>query len=240
MKKIIFFAASLLLLPVMTGVVKAESSVDNLALFGASLDYSERRGNLDFGSGRIEEIDKSSMLTGGVMLGKRWKVSRYFRLQAAVNIKYGSVVGDTLPPIPLSDGSVQATQLKTSLFYGGCIAEIQYPFKVAPDGQWFLSAGGGLHIARIRETETILGNTNEPITGDPYIEGDHVAFSASIHGGLGFEIIVSPLFGIAASYSLRYWYPVSYRMTRKLFPDGAPYSERFLSHEFNLMILVKR
>ena len=149
MKKIFLFA-TLLFLPTATGVAKAESSVDNLALFGASFDYSERRGALDFGSGRTEDIDKSDLFSGGIMLGKRWKVSRYFRLQAAVNIKLGSVMGDTLPPIHLSDGSIQATQLKTSLFYGGCIAEIQYPFKVAPDGQWFLSAGGGLHVARVR------------------------------------------------------------------------------------------
>ena len=225
----------------MTGAVKAESSVDSLALFGASFDYSERRGTLDFGNGRTEDIDKSSLFTGGVMLGKRWKVSRYFRLQAAVNIKFGSVVGDTLPPIPLSNGSIQATQLKTSLFYSGCIAEIQYPIKVAPDGQWFLSAGGGLHVARVRETETLLGDANQQVTGDPYAEEDHVAFSASIHGGLGFEIIVSPLFGIAAAYSLRYWYPVHYGMTRDYFPvQSVPYSERFLSHEFNIIILVKR
>jgi hypothetical protein len=244
MKKTIFFI-SLLFLPTITGIVKAESSIDDLALFGASLDYSERRGYLDFGGNRIEELNGSSLFTAGVMLGKRWKLSRRLRVQVTVDIKYGSVAGDTLPPSAFRDNngvaSFHSTLLKTSLFHGGCIAELHYPVKVAPDGQWFLLAGAGAHLARIRESETLLDNPDVPVSGDPYVEDDHVTLSASIHGGMGFEIIVSPLFGIAASYSLRYWFPVRYGMSRDLFPDRpVDYRERFLSHEFNVLILVKR
>jgi hypothetical protein len=222
MKKYILCAA-LLFLPAMTGIVKAESPVDDLALFGISLDYSERRGYYDFGNSRSEELNEPNLLTAGVMLGKRWKLSRRLRLQVTVDIKYGSVAGDTLSPIPLinnnNEMTIESTLLKTSLFHGGCIAELHYPFKVAPDGQWFLLAGAGVHVARIREIETLLSDTKIPVSGDRYVEDDHVALSASIHGGVGFEIIVSPLFGIAATYSLRYWYPVRYGQTRDLFPD---------------------
>jgi hypothetical protein len=240
MKKIFF----LILFTLVAGTVRAESPVDDLALFGVSADYSERRGYLDFGGGRVEELDKSNLLTGGVILGKRWKLSRRLRLQVALDVKFGSHSGDTLSPIPLSDESgtiVASTLLKTSLFHGGCAAELQYPVKVAPDGQWFLLAGAGFHAARVRETETLLDDTKIPIEGDPYIEDDHVALSASINAGVGFEIIVSPVFGIAASYSLRYWYPVRYGQTRDLFPDHPiDYSERFLSHEISVFVLARR
>jgi len=244
MKKAIL-CATLLFLPAMTGIVKAESSIDNLALFGVSFDYSERRGHLDFGGNRTEELNRNGLFTAGVMLGKRWKLSRRLRIQVTVDIKYGSVADDTLPLAPFRDNngvaSYQSTLLKTSLFHAGCIAELHCPFKVAPDGQWFLIAGAGAHLARTREAETLLDNPDVPVSDDPYIEPDHVTLSASIHGGMGFEIIVSPLFGIAASYSLRYWYPVRYGMSRDLFPDHpVDYRERFLSHEFNVLILVKR
>jgi hypothetical protein len=241
MKKIFFLA----LFPLIAGTVRAESPADNLALFGVSVDYSERRGYLHFGGDRVEELDKSNLITGGVILGKRWKLSRRLRLQVALDVKFGSRSVDTLSPIPLIDITgtpiVASTLLKTSLFHGGCTAEFQYPVKVAPDGQWFLLAGAGLHAARVRETEILLDDTKTPIDGDPYIEGNHVALSASINAGVGFEIIVSPLFGIAASYSLRYWYPVRYGQTRDLFPDHPiDYSERFLSHEISVFVLARR
>jgi hypothetical protein len=230
----------LLVISIVNVRLQAESAIDNLPLCGVSFDYSERRGYLDFGNGRVEELDKNSLFSGGVMLGKRWKLSRHFRLQATADIKYGSVTGDTLPPLLFNDGQYHSTLIKTSLFYGGCTAELQYPFKVAPDGQWFLLAGAGAHVARVRETEVLLDNPLQPAQ-TPYAEGDHPAFSASMHGGMGFEIIVSPLFGVAATYLLRYWYPVHYGMTRDYFPlQSIPYSERFLSHEFNIYILVRR
>jgi hypothetical protein len=241
MKKM-FFLVSVLLA---AGTARPEPSIDDLALFGASVDYSERRGYLDFGGGRVEEIGASHIFTGGVMLGKRWKLSKRLRLQVALDVKFGTNSGDTLSPIPLVDNTgtptIASTLLKTSLFHGGCAAELQYPIKVAPDGRWFLLAGAGLHIARVRETETMLNDTKIRIDEDPYVEGDHTAISASVNAGLGFEIIVSPVFGVAASYSLRYWYPVRYSQTRDLFPDHPiDYSERFLSHEISIVVLARR
>jgi hypothetical protein len=240
MKRTILLAA-LLFQAAITCTVRAGEPIDNLPLFGAMFDISERRGYLDFGSGRTEAIDRRGMVTGGVMFGKRWHLAGRLRLQAAATIQYGSVATDTLPLISLTNGTADSTLLETALFHGGCIVEIQCPFKVAPDGQWFLLAGGGVHVARYRENELLLGNSNTKLIGDPYVEGDHVTVGASVHGGLGFEIIVSPLFGIAATYSLRYWYPIRYGLKRDFFPVGpVDYRERFLSHEFRLMVLVKR
>ena len=66
-------------------------------------------------------------------------------------------------------------------------------------------------------------------------------WSGSVHAGLGFEIAITPIFGFAASYTFRYWYPVHYGMHRDLFPwRPVDYRERFLSHEFDIIMLVKR
>ena len=235
----------IVLVSLLCGTVRAESTIDELALFGASVDYSERRGYLDFGGNRVEKLNQSNLLTAGVVLGKRWKLYRRLCLQVTLDVRYGSTSGDTLPPIPLVDNTgatiVASTLLRTSLFHGGCAAEIHFPVNVAPDGRWFLLAGAGVHAARVRETETLLKDTNTTIDGDPYVEDSHTALSASVNAGMGFEIIVSPLFGVAASYSLRYWYPVRYGMSRDLFPDHpVDYSERFLSHEISFVFLVRR
>ncbi len=236
--------AQLLLLSIMVNATGTEP-IDNLPLFGLSIDYSERRGFLDFGGNHTESLDRNNLFTGGIIMGKRWPLGHTLRLQIAADIKYGSAADDTLAAIPVTDvnGVVtfEPTLLTTALFHGGCVAELHCPFKVAPNGQWFLLGGGGAHITRIREREEVLGNSQIQVTGDPYVEGNKVMFSASIHCGLGFEIIVSPLFGVAASYSLRYWYPVHYGMTKDYFPyKSVGYRERFFSHEFNIIVLVKR
>jgi hypothetical protein len=236
---------SLVFVLLLCGSARAEAAIDELALFGASVDYSERRGYLDFGSGHLEEVNEGNLLTAGIVLGKRWKLYRRLSLQVTLDVRYGSTSGDTLPPIALVDNTgaviVASTLLKTSLFHGGCAAELHFPINVSPDGRWFLLAGAGLHAARVRETETLLDDTKTTIDGDPYVEDSHAALSASVNAGMGFEIIVSPLFGVAASYSLRYWYPVRYGMSRDLFPDHpVDYSERFFSHEISFVFLVRR
>jgi hypothetical protein len=243
MKKTVFFLS--LLLAASAGTARAGATIDELALFGVSFDYSSRSGQYDFGGGRGEEVDKYNLLSSGVLLGKRWKLHRRLRLQASFDVRYGSTSRDTLPPIPLVDENggttVASTLLRTSLFHGGLAAELHYPVSVARDGRWFLIAGAGIHAARVRETELLLDDPSIIVDNDPYVEDDHWALSASVNAGLGFEIIVSPVFGVAFSYSLRYWNPVRYGATRDLFPDHpVDYSERFLSHEFAFVVLARR
>ncbi|MBN2188286.1 MAG: hypothetical protein JW699_02440 [Chitinispirillaceae bacterium] len=243
MKKTALYAS--LLIAAAAALARAEPTIDELALFGVSIDYSKRTGRHDFGGDRIEEVDKYDLLTAGVLLGKRWKLHRRLRLQASVDVRYGSSTRDTLPPIPLVDENggivVASTLLKTSLFHGGCAAELHYPVSVARDGRWFLIAGAGVHAARMRETELLLDDPAIIVDNDPYVEDDHWTLSASVNAGLGFEIIVSPVFGVAFSYSLRLWNPVRYGMTRDLFPDHpVDYSERFLSHEITFAVLARR
>jgi hypothetical protein len=243
MKKTALYVS--LLLAVSAGTARAEPTIDELALFGISIDYSDRTGYYDFGGDRVEKVDKYDILTAGVLLGKRWKLHRKLRLQVSIDVRYGSTARDTLPPILLVDengGTTTAsTLLKTSLFHGGCAAELHYPVNVARDGRWFLIAGAGAHAARVRETETLLDDPTIIVDKDYYVEDDHWALSASVNAGLGFEIIVSPVFGVAFSYSLRYWNPVRYGTTRDLFPDHpVDYSERFLSHEISFVVLARR
>ena len=227
-----------IVLSAVTGILGA-GVLDNLPFFGFSVDYHQRRGYLDFGNDRIEEVRRNDFPAVGILLGKRWRLAPWVRLQASASVKYGSVVDDTLPAILLSDNTSQETLLRTSFLYGNCLADVQFPFRAAPDGQWFLHAGGGGHVAKAWETEVLAGNTAQRVA-DAYLE-EHTIFSASVHGGLGFEIAISPRFGFAIEYTLRYWYPIYYGMQRDLFPTASVgYRERFLSHEFDVLFLVKR
>jgi hypothetical protein len=221
------------------GGVWGAGELDNLPFCGISADYHLRRGYLDFGNGYTEEIRRSAIPAIGVLLGKRWRLLPWARLEMSATVKYGAATEDSLPPIMLSDNTMQNTLIKTSFFYGSFTADFQLPFHVAPDGQLFLHGGFGGHVAEAWESEVLSNNTSQRVT-DLYLE-DHTTWSASVHGGLGFEIAITPLFGFAASYSLRYWYPIRFGMFRDIFPTApVDYSERFITHQLDIIFLVKR
>jgi hypothetical protein len=225
---------------VAAGETTAALMLDDLPFFGIAGDYHERRGFLDFGSGHIEELARAGFPAVGISFGKRWRLATWARLQLSVTGKYGSVVDDTLPLILLSDNTWQTTLLRMSFFYGGAIADFQVPFRIAPDGQLFLHAGAGAHVANAWETEVLQADASQRISNDPYLE-EHTVYSVSVHGGVGFEIAVSERFGIGIAYSLRYWHPISYAMHRDFFPlTSVDYHERFLSHELDIIVLAKR
>jgi len=216
--------------------------LDDAALFGPTIDISERRGLLDFGSGVTEELNRNNLVSYGIVVGKRFIISRKLRVQLSGNFKYGSTPDDTIPTD--SSQQMEATQIKRSLLQAGIIADLQIPLYLDLQGpmqpHFYVRAGGGLHLAAIAESEAILGAPTQMVTGDPYLEPNHTTISVSIHGGLGYEFLTSPNFGMAFEGLIRYWYPVRYTMTRDIFPmGGVPYSERFISFEFNLLFLVK-
>ena len=144
----------------------AANVLDKLPFLGMGVGFHERRGFLDFGNGRTEELEKSNLLTGGAVLGKRWCLVRRLRLQTSVNINYGTVVDDTLLPMQLSDNSYQSTLLTTAMFFGGAVASLQYPFYASPDASWFVQVGGGVHIAKMSESEALLDDPKQRVLDD--------------------------------------------------------------------------
>ena len=218
-------------------------SLDKVSLIGGTLDYNVRKGTVYLDDDHTEDIGKPSLVTGGFVLGKRWQLLQGLRLQISADIKYGTVVDDTLPASYFNSLNVSMytpTIIYTTFLYGGCVADFQVPFAITSSGGWYVHAGGGGHIVDMNESERTLDNPPEIVEYDNY-PVSQLALSASVQGGLGFEIALSPRYGFALEYSLRYWYPVHYEMSRDLFPvDPMHYHEQFFSHELAVMLLVKR
>jgi hypothetical protein len=215
---------------------------DRLPFVGFSFDWSQRRGYRDFGSGTVVERDCPELWTWGGIAGKRWSLGRKFplRLQAAGSVNFGSVAEDTLPAgieYPY-DGIVKRRYVDIA-----GIADLQYPIVLPDMGRLplFLHAGAGLHFTRVTEKEVYLAKpSQETPAGDPYLENTPLMVSGSVHGGIGFETMVSPALGIAVTYSFRYWYPVHYKEKRDMYPfSGVPSSERFLTHVFDIVLLIR-
>jgi hypothetical protein len=232
------FPKVLLLLCLVAGSALGVGSLDKLWFIGYSQGYHERRGFLEFDDSHQQEIGKGNLLTSGAMVGKRFTLLKGFRLQVAGSLHYGKTKDDTLPSIQIGDTLLPA-QMLSVLFLGGMVADLQYPAMVSSDASWYFHAGYGIHYCDIAEFET-LNNDPKIKVLDDYLDANQM-WSGSVHGGLGFEIAFTPMFGFAASYTLRYWYPVHYGLVRDLFPvRPIDYRERFISHEFDVVLLVKR
>ncbi len=222
----------------------ASSPLDFLTtapFIGLSADYSERRGYYDFGSGVSEAVNRDDLITYGLAGGERFRLSPWLRLQVEGVIQYGSAVKDTLPAgTYLPDDAL----VKQTFLHGGLIADLQIPVTLADEhsssSRFYFHAGMGFHLARIWETELLLDDQSQTVTGDPALEPPHVMLSPSVHAGIGWEVRLSRDLGLALSYSLRYWDPVHYTATGDEFPLGAPYSERFFTHEVEVLFLIKR
>jgi len=222
----------------------ASSTLDFLnttPFIGVAADYSERRGTYDFGNEVSQEVNCNDLITYGIIGGKRFALSPWLRLQVEGVIKYGSVIDDTFPA---GNYLNEATVARKTLLHGGFIADLQIPIEPLGErssrSRFYFHAGAGLHLARIWETEIVLGDQSQIVTGDPALEPPHVMLSPSVHAGIGWEAQLSRDLGLALSYTLRYWYPVHYIATGDMFPLGTPYSERFITNEFDVLFLIKR
>jgi hypothetical protein len=222
----------------------ASSTLDFLnttPFIGVSADYSERRGTYDLGNGVSQEVNRNDLITYGIVGGKRFALSPWLRLQVEGVIKYGSVIDDTFPAGTYLG---EATVVRTSLLHGGLIADLQIPIEPLGEhssiSRFYFHAGAGLHLARIWETELLLDDQSQTVTGDPALEPPHVMLSPSVHAGIGWEAWLSRDLGLALSYALRYWDPVHYTATGDQFPLGTLYSERFFTHEIDVLFLIKR
>jgi hypothetical protein len=212
--------------------------LDKQWFIGIPLQFHERRGFLKFDDDHVQTLGRGNLFTSGALLGKRFLLLNGYRLQVAASVHYGTTIDDTLPSITVGDTALP-TQVLSVLFHGSLVADLQRPMAVSPDASWYWHIGYGAHYAELSEYETLNNNPKLKVV-DEYLETNRM-WSGSIHGGLGFEIAITPIFGFAVSYTLRYWHPVHYGMVRDLFLwRPIDYRERFLSHEFDFILLVKR
>jgi hypothetical protein len=217
-------------------------SLNTAWFIGTSDAYNERRGTYDFGGGNTQQVNCNDLVTWGLTGGKRFALPNSQPLQVAGVVRYGSVVdpGDTLP----AGTNLNAPSfIRKYLLQGGLVADLQMPLDLADlresGSQFYFHAGAGLYLSRIWETEYLLDDPSQTVTGDPAVEPAHVMLSPSIRVGLGWEVALSRSLGLAVSYSLCYGDPVHYDATGDEFPLGTPYSEQFISHEFDIVLLIK-
>ncbi|MBN1130216.1 MAG: hypothetical protein JXA71_14585 [Chitinispirillaceae bacterium] len=212
--------------------------LDKLWFIGYPVHFHERRGYLTFDDEHVQELPKGDLFTTGAILGKRFNLLNGFRLQVSGSFDYGKTIDDTLPEIVVGD-TVLSTQMLIVFFCGNLIADLQYPMSVSTDASWYWHAGYGCHFTDIAEFEMVDNNPKLKVI-DEFLE-ERRMWSGSVHAGLGFEIAFTPMFGFAASYTLRFWHPIHYGMVRDLFPlKPVDYRERFFSHEVEFILLVKR
>jgi hypothetical protein len=228
----------ILAITILEGVAFGAGPLDKQWFIGFPLQYHERRGFLEFDKDHVQELGRGNMVTTGALLGKRFLLLNGYRLQVAASVHYGTTIDDTLPGITVGD-TILPTQVFSVLFHGSMVADLQRPMTVSPDASWYWHIGYGAHYAELSEYET-LNNDPKLKVVDEYLEANRM-WSGSVHGGLGFEIAVTPIFGFAVSYTFRYWHPVHYGMVRDLFLwRPIDYRERFFSNEFDIILLVKR
>jgi len=209
---------------------------DNCFLFGPSCDISERRGYMDY-NGATEEEPVNTLFSYGGTFGKRWMINQQFRVQISGVLNYGTVIDDTLPP-NTNLGITEPAVVEKRFLRGGLIADLQLPLPVEDlPVRMYLHAGAGMHITWYSESEMLLNNRAETIPNDPYLDSSQTMLSVSAHGGFGGEWHLSPQVGMSLSYTLRYGFPVHYTTFRDIYPFGAPYSERFITHEIDAVFL---
>ncbi len=215
--------------------------LNSASFAGLTADYNERRGTYDLDGGGTQDVNLSDLITYGITGGKRFPLTPWLRLQLAGVLRYGSVVDDTFPAGTVVDS---AAIVRKMLLQGGIIADLQVPLNLSGGelsrSRFYVHAGGGVHLARIWESEVLLDKQSESVTGDPSLESPHVMLSPSIHGGLGWEVQLSRALGLAVSYSLSYGDLVHYSSTDfGYFPLSIPYSERFITHEIDIAFLFR-
>jgi hypothetical protein len=198
---------------------------------GAAYTYNIRTGYLDFKDvSASQEVALSGFGMYGLILGKRFVVSKSARVAAQCWLDMGGVVDDTLNTTAL-------TAVRHTYYHCGLEPEVQF---CAPKSDFaipFVRVGAGLHYTYIRETTFWPDSSNMPVqyTDLPYVNDG--SFAVSAMAGFGFDIALEKLATISLAYSLRYWQPVHYEIKRDFIVDGQPYHETFFSHGFLFSIL---
>jgi len=214
--------------------------LQNTYLAGFDLSINNRKGYVYYGDRfGYKAVQRENLLLSGISAGKRFGISDFLRFQLGGIVSLGSSVEDTTGAQALDDGTIRILTKNNLYIHLGILPEFQVPLPVSPDASVFFRAGGGGHFMNIQEQEYVLGSPDFRVL-DPYLE-NHSVLSLSVHGGAGFEFEIGNRIGFALTYIFRYWRPVKYGITSDLFPySSVPYKERFLTHSFDLSVLLKR
>lgn len=187
---------------------------------GASLIYHNRVGYLTFSDGRTDPIGREDMPAFGFLLGKRFAISKIFRLQVPMMVSFGSVSEDSFASF---DGIVKAKLLGFELS-----PELQLPLKVNAINAFYLSVGSGVHVVNFTEQNR-----------DDFVNR-FTCSSLSIGAGVGYEKVTSRTAAFSIQYFFRFGRPVYYTYLKDLFPyRGLEYKETFLTHSIRFILLVR-
>jgi hypothetical protein len=201
---------------------------------GPAFIYNDRTGYYDFSElKKSQAVEKGNIDMWGAVMGKRFPLWKFIRIQAGAAIDAGSVIDDTLY-------YYYTSAVKYSYFHCGIVPELQFVLP-APAGNSirpYISIGGGINYTYINERTYTLDNSMEILwEGKPYIKKG--CFSASAMTGAGFDLNFSRNLTINIAYSLQYWQPVNYDIQQDFLLKAQKYHEIFYSHKISLAILFE-
>lgn len=182
-----------------------------------------------------EQLDSKKVATFGVMLGKRLPITPSFRVQIGGGIEYGSSAEDTSHNVHLTDDTYRTIVRHASFTFLNLTPEFHFVLPPNEHGNLFFAAGAGFHYLSLSQRKADVDNTIAVDDSD-LLEKKMFSFSGNI--GAGFERKLFKRSGIAFVYNVRIWKPVQYTQTDDLFPMGAEYYEYFLTHTFQVSLLL--
>lgn len=231
-----YILSSLLLLSLIVSDAVSALFSDYAYFVGGSISQSSRMSNYQLSKGYEQDIRLEKLVTGGAFIGKRYTLFSEFRLQVPFSFDYGVVAFDTVFDVTFANGADDIV-FSNSYFTFSFTPLFQYCIPVTIKSQFFLSGGGGISFTKLKEQAAMAGSSDVKVDYKGLLTDKTVCFSAD--AGAGFELLLSR-WVVAFQYTFKYWKPVKYEYYGDLFPlDGVDYTERFLTHSFQLLFLVR-
>ncbi len=202
---------------------------------GIYLSFNSREGYRKFDNfSELQLVERKPLAIVGLMGGKRFALNNGFRVQAAVELGWGSTAEQTLSGVELTDTTVNVVRY-SNILSGGFITDLQWllPLKTS-NVRPFLFAGPGFHGVYLYESE--FSEDGKVKILDPQLV-QVICASVSINAGTGVEFKLNKRYGAAIIYQFRYWQPIHFTEVRDLFPMGADYKEYFNSHSIQFQLL---
>jgi hypothetical protein len=215
----------------------AATSVDKSRLFiGFDAALNFRKGAYEFDEYELkQDTARNTVITMGCSLGKRYVLSKMFRLNAGLIFNTGSVSEDT---IYLPDYSCL---IKNRFIHFGFSPEVVIILPQITNIIPYVFVGGGINYMHFDEKFYVLEDPSRPLQftdGSGMEPHTSKRWSPHVNYGAGADIYLTRDIGISIRYDFRFWEPVKFDESRDFPAKAASYREIFLTHALQLQFLL--
>jgi hypothetical protein len=191
---------------------------------GPFLAYDGRDGYVDISDiKKSVSVHRDGLWAFGLTAGARTPLSQALRLQAGLDLDFGSVADDTL-------FTAETVTVRNYYYHAGLEPQLQFaPWQLSGFAP-YLCAGAGVNCVWVQERTFLLHKPAQEIlyTDRKYISA--VSFSFCLCAGLGCDISINNRLSLFLSDSFRYLYPVSYRINQDFPLYEMPYHEAWFGN----------